>query len=196
LWSDRASPVRFAGPRRITAPGIAFDDLPPIDTVLLSHNHYDHLDIDTLRRLHARHRPLIVTPLGNDAIIRGAIPDARLAVGDWHDRIVLDGGTEAHIVPAHHWSAQGTGDRLMALWCGFTLRTPAGLVHFAGDTGYGDGAIFRDMQQDLNRKVLERRKTLSAHTGREFGRHARCLPISAAGAVSRTPGRIFVAERK
>jgi L-ascorbate metabolism protein UlaG (beta-lactamase superfamily) len=147
LWSDRASPVRFAGPRRITAPGIAFDDLPPIDTVLLSHNHYDHLDIDTLRRLHARHRPLIVTPLGNDAIIRGAIPDARLAVGDWHDRIALDGGTEAHIVPAHHWSARGTGDRRMALWCGFMLRTPAGLVYFAGDTGYGDGAIFRDMRQ-------------------------------------------------
>ncbi|MDB5737619.1 MAG: hypothetical protein JWO65_1287 [Sphingomonas bacterium] len=145
LWSDRASPVRFAGPKRATAPGIAFDDLPPIDAVLLSHNHYDHLDVETLRRLHDRHRPLIVTPLGNDTIVRRYIADARLAVGDWGDRIALDGGAEVHIVPAHHWSARGTGDRRMALWGGFMLKTPAGSAYFAGDTGYGDGAIFRQM---------------------------------------------------
>jgi L-ascorbate metabolism protein UlaG (beta-lactamase superfamily) len=146
LWSDRASPVGFAGPRRVTPPGIAFADLPPIDVVLLSHNHYDHLDIATLRRLHAGHRPLIVTPLGNDTIVRRAVPDARIAVGDWGSRIALDGDADVHIVPAHHWSARGTGDRRMALWGGFMLRTPAGLVYFAGDTGYGDGAIFRSMR--------------------------------------------------
>ncbi len=147
LWSERASPVRFAGPKRTTAPGIAFDDLPQIDAVLLSHNHYDHLDIATLRRLHAKHRPLIVTPLGNDAIVRRHLPDARLAAVDWGGTVALDGGAEAHVVPAHHWSARGPGDRRMALWGGFMLRTAAGLVYFAGDTGYGDGAIFRAMRE-------------------------------------------------
>lgn len=146
LWSDRASPLGFAGPRRVNAPGIAFADLPPIHAVLLSHNHYDHLDVATLRRLHAAHRPLIVTPLGNDAIVRRHIPDARIAVGDWGDRIDLGIGAEAHVVPAHHWSARGLGDRRMALWAGFMLATPAGLAYFAGDTGYGDGAIFRAMR--------------------------------------------------
>lgn len=147
LWSDRASPVGFAGPRRVTPPGIAFADLPPIDVVLLSHNHYDHLDVATLKRLHATHPPLIVTPLGNDAIVRKAVPDARMDTGDWGDCISLADDAEVHIVPAHHWSARGTGDRRMALWCGFMLRTRAGLVYFAGDTGYGDGAIFRSMRE-------------------------------------------------
>jgi L-ascorbate metabolism protein UlaG (beta-lactamase superfamily) len=148
LWSDRASPLRFAGPRRVTPPGIAFADLPPIDAILLSHNHYDHLDVATLRRLHAAHRPLIVTPLGNDVIVRRAIPEARIVVGDWGSRIALGAGADVHIVPAHHWSARGIGDRRMALWGGFMLRTPAGLFYFAGDTGYGDGAIFRTMRAD------------------------------------------------
>ncbi len=147
LWSDRASPVSFAGPRRVTPPGIAFDDLPPIHVVLLSHNHYDHLDVATLRRLHARHRPLIVTPLGNDTIVRGKVPGANVVAGDWGERFALEGGAEVDIVPAYHWSARGTGDRRMALWGGFMLRTAAGLVYFAGDTGYGAGAIFRAMRE-------------------------------------------------
>jgi L-ascorbate metabolism protein UlaG (beta-lactamase superfamily) len=69
VWSEKPSPVAFAGPRRFLHRGSPFDDLPPIHTVLLSHNHYDHMDIPTLRRLNARHRPLIVTPLGNDTIL-------------------------------------------------------------------------------------------------------------------------------
>jgi L-ascorbate metabolism protein UlaG (beta-lactamase superfamily) len=146
LWSDRASPLPFAGPHRVTPPGIAFDDLPLIHVVLLSHNHYDHLDVATLRRLHARHRPIIVTPLGNDTIVRRKVPGANVVAGDWGDRVPLEGGAEVHIVPAYHWSARGTGDRRMALWGGFMLRTAAGLVYFAGDTGYGDGTIFRAMR--------------------------------------------------
>ena len=147
VWSDRASPVAFAGPRRVTQPGIGFSDLPPIDVVLLSHNHYDHLDIATLRRLHEVHSPLIATPLGNDAIVRAAVPNARLATGDWGECVELSGESEVHIVPAYHWSARGLGDRRMALWGGFMLRTPAGQVYFAGDSGYGDGAIFRAMRE-------------------------------------------------
>ncbi|HEY0212971.1 MAG TPA: MBL fold metallo-hydrolase [Paenirhodobacter sp.] len=146
VWSDRASPLRFAGPRRVTAPGIAFEDLPPIDAVLLTHNHYDHLDIATLRRIHARHAPLMVMPLGTDATVRRGIPDARIATGDWHDRIALPGGGHVTLTPANHWSARGLGDRRMALWSGFWIETPAARIWFAGDTGYGDGAIFRDIR--------------------------------------------------
>ncbi|WP_244884354.1 MBL fold metallo-hydrolase [Sphingobium cupriresistens] len=146
VWSDRASPFAFAGPRRVTAPGISMDDLPPIDAILLSHNHYDHLDIATLRELDARHGARIITPLGNDSIIHSKIPAARIETGDWYDRFAIAPGAEAHIVPALHWSSRSPRDRRMALWGGFMLNTFGRLIYFAGDTGYGTGAIFRDLR--------------------------------------------------
>jgi L-ascorbate metabolism protein UlaG (beta-lactamase superfamily) len=147
VWSDRASPFSFTGPKRVTQPGIDFARLPPIHVVLLSHNHYDHLDTATLKRLQATHRPLFVMPLGNDAIVRRAVPDARIVTGDWGDAIDLGEGVEAHLVPANHWSSRGIRDGRMALWCGYMIRTGARLIYFAGDTGYGGGAIFRDMRE-------------------------------------------------
>lgn len=149
VWSARASPFRFAGPKRVTAPGIAYADLPPIHAVLLSHCHYDHLDVATLGRLHRDHRPLMAMPLGNDAIVRRAVPDARIAVGDWGDRIALGQGLATTLVPANHWSARGVRDRRMALWCGHYLHLPHDRVWFAGDTGLGDGAVFRAINRDL-----------------------------------------------
>jgi L-ascorbate metabolism protein UlaG (beta-lactamase superfamily) len=145
VWSDRASPLSFAGPRRVAVPGIALKDLPPIDVILLSHNHYDHLDIATLRALHAGHTPRIVTPLGNDTIIRRHLPAARIETGDWGDSFALSPNAKVHIVPANHWSSRGPRDRRMALWGGFMVRTPTRLIYFAGDTGYGTGDIFRAM---------------------------------------------------
>lgn len=143
LWSDRASPVRWAGPRRVTAPGIAWADLPPIDAVLLSHNHYDHLDVPTLRALCRDHDPLIITPLGNDRIVKAHVPHARLAARDWGGHVDIAQGCHAHVVPALHWSSRTPRDRRMALWGGFMLQIDGRLVYFAGDTGYGTGAIFR-----------------------------------------------------
>ena len=146
VWSTRASPFAFAGPKRVTEPGVAFADLPPIDAVLISHNHYDHLDVATLRQLKAAHDPLFVMPLGNDAIVRAAVPEARIAVGDWYERIALGEHAATTLTLANHWSARGVNDRRMALWAGHWLDTPAGSVWFVGDTGYGDGAIFRDLR--------------------------------------------------
>ena len=146
VWSERASPVRFAGPRRVTSPGIAFGDLPPIDAVLLSHCHYDHLDVDTLRRLRTAHDPLFAMPLGNDTIVRAAVPGARIAVADWHGRIALGERAATTLTRANHWSARWPSDARMALWAGHWIDTGAGSVWFAGDTGYGDGAIFRDLR--------------------------------------------------
>jgi L-ascorbate metabolism protein UlaG (beta-lactamase superfamily) len=154
VWSERASPLAFAGPRRVWAPGIAFKALPQIDAVLLSHNHYDHMDMPTLRRLNLEHRPLIVTPLGNDAILRRAIPGVRVVAGDWWDRIDIGKGGDVTIVPAYHWSARTGRDRRMALWSGFMLNTGGGRAHFLGDTGYGNGRIFREVRRQIGRPDL------------------------------------------
>ena len=149
VWSERASPFASIGPRRVTAPGIAFDDLPPIDVVLLSHCHYDHMDIATLRRVQAVHDPLMAMPLGNDAIVRAAVPDARYVVGDWWDRFELLDGLSTTITPTYHWANRWPTDVRMALWSGHFVDTPAGTVWFVGDTGYGDGAIFRQVRERL-----------------------------------------------
>lgn len=149
IWSERASPFRRIGPKRVTAPGIAFDDLPPIDVVLLSHGHYDHLDVDTLRRLQAAHDPLMVMPLGNEAIVRAAVPAARCMSGDWWDLLDLGGGIATTLTPANHWSNRWPSDTRMTLWSGHNLDTPAGSIWFVGDTGYGDGRIFDEVRERL-----------------------------------------------
>ena len=154
VWSERASPLAFAGPRRVWAPGIAFEALPPIDAVLLSHNHYDHMDLSTLRRLNAEHHPLMVASLGNDAILRRAIQGVRVVAGDWWDRIDIGQEATVTIVPAYHWSSRTGRDRRMALWSGFMLSTNGGQVYFAGDTGYGDGRIFRTVREQIGRPDL------------------------------------------
>jgi len=138
IWSERASPFSFAGPRRVRAPGVRFDDLPKIDLVLVSHNHYDHMDLATLKRLWVRDRPLIVTSLGNDTILRGAGIDAR--AGDWGQTIPAPGGAAVTIERVHHWGSRWGVDRNRALWSGFSVRLPGGNIFFAGDTGWGDGS--------------------------------------------------------
>jgi L-ascorbate metabolism protein UlaG (beta-lactamase superfamily) len=143
VYADRASPLSFAGPRRVNPPGIAFDDLPPIDAVLLTHNHYDHLDVEAVSRLWRRDRPRILAPLGNDAIIRGHDAAVAVETRDWGQSVPLSPRIAAHLEPCLHWSARGLNDRRMALWCAFLLTTPAGPIYHVGDTGYGDGGMFR-----------------------------------------------------
>jgi L-ascorbate metabolism protein UlaG (beta-lactamase superfamily) len=147
VWSERASPLRWIGPRRVNAPGIAFDDLPPLDLILVSHNHYDHMDAATLMRL-ARERPCrILTPLGNDAILRKFSTPVKAEAYDWGDVVDVAPGVRVHFEPSQHWSARGLSDRRMALWAAFVIETPAGKIYHIGDTGYGDGAIFRALHR-------------------------------------------------
>lgn len=135
-FSERASPVSFAGPKRVRPPGIRFEDLPKIDVVLISHNHYDHLDLETLRRLVARDRPPIYVPLGNQALLeREGIAGGRDL--DWWDAVKLSEGVTLHAAPARHFSARGLTDRDKTLWGGFVIEGTAGSAFFAGDTGYG-----------------------------------------------------------
>jgi L-ascorbate metabolism protein UlaG (beta-lactamase superfamily) len=147
VWSKRASPVRFAGPARVNPPGIHLRDLPPIDAVLVTHNHYDHLDGRTLSRLWHTHQPRIVAPLGNDVVIAGTDPAVSVETRDWGEAVALSESVTVHVEPAYHWSARGLNDRRMALWGAFVLTTPAGVIYHVGDTGYADGAIFRRVRE-------------------------------------------------
>jgi L-ascorbate metabolism protein UlaG (beta-lactamase superfamily) len=132
IWSERCSPLPFLGPRRARAPGLALEALPPLDAVLLTHNHYDHMDISTLRRLKS---PRIVTGLGNAAILaRNGLRGAEEL--DWWAETTVGGATITYL-PARHFSARGIGDRGRSLWGGFAIGTPAGAILFAGDTAHG-----------------------------------------------------------
>jgi L-ascorbate metabolism protein UlaG (beta-lactamase superfamily) len=166
IWSERASPFSFIGPRRVRAPGVRFEDLPKIDLVLLSHNHYDHMDLPTLKRLWDRDRPVIVTGLGNDTILRRAGIERRFATTDcgpcpgvealdWRSETFARGEAmetwkadgrgpaplaQVLVLRNHHWSSRWGTDRNRALWSAFVVRVPGGNIFFAGDTGYGDGS--------------------------------------------------------
>ncbi len=140
MWSERASPVKFAGPRRWVRPGIAFEDVPPLDVVLQSHNHYDHLDAPTIRRLARAHPEASwVVPLGLAAFVcKRGVRDNRVRELDWWEEHAI-GSLRIAATPAMHFSSRGIGDRGDSLWCGFALSSDGANgrhVYFAGDTGY------------------------------------------------------------
>lgn len=146
IWSDWPSPVPMVGPRRYVEPGIAMEDLPPIDFVVISHNHYDHLDLPTLTAL-ARRDPETVfyVPLGNAELLRKAGIAAVQAL-DWGQSVQHEGVT-VHSVPSQHWSKRSLNDDRRALWSAWAVTSDQGRFFFAGDTGYFDG--FREIGQRL-----------------------------------------------
>lgn len=135
-WDERAGPFGL-GPKRVTRPGIDFDRLPRIDLVLVSHNHYDHMSLETIARLWRRDRPAIVTSLGNDTLIRRT--GARAIALDWGGHVAVRPGIAVHATRNHHWSSRWFVDRNRALWSSFVITLPGGNLMFAGDTGFGDG---------------------------------------------------------
>jgi L-ascorbate metabolism protein UlaG (beta-lactamase superfamily) len=136
IWSDRCSPISWIGPRRHKKPGIRFEDLPPIDVVLVSHSHYDHLDLPTLKQLAKRGTQRAIVPLGNLDLVRGTgIPN--VDEFDWWQSTPLSGNVTITLVPAQHFSSRSLWDRNKTLWGGFVISGPSGNVYFAGDTGYG-----------------------------------------------------------
>lgn len=137
VWSDRVSPLRFAGPKRMRPPGLKFEDLPEIDLVLISHNHYDHLDIETLKELHAQYSPEFIVPLGVGLYLNREGISNTSSLDWWEDQSVSE-SLNITSVPAQHFSARGLFDRNKTLWAGYVLETEYGNVYFAGDTGYGE----------------------------------------------------------
>jgi L-ascorbate metabolism protein UlaG (beta-lactamase superfamily) len=136
IWSERCSPLGFAGPRRVHAPGLRFDDLPPIDVVLLSHDHYDHLDYPTIRELVKVDVPF-VTSLGVGAHLEAwGIPPERIVELDWWEtHQVPDSELTVTAAPSQHFSGRGLKDRNATLWSSFAIRSPRHAVFFSGDTG-------------------------------------------------------------
>jgi len=136
VWSDRVGPVAWLGSKRVRPPGLRFDDLPPIDVVVVSHDHYDHLDVPTLRRLAARDHPRIVAGLGTAALLAGEGIQGGVDL-DWWQAAPISDTVRVTLVPAQHWSRRGVFDTSNTLWGGFVVEARGGPVYFAGDTGWG-----------------------------------------------------------
>jgi len=143
--STRASPVQFAGPKRVRPAALAAESLPPIDLILLSHNHYDHMDLPALRRIARHHAAHVVTPHGNAKWVRRASSAFRIDELGWGQSVSVSGLT-IHLTPALHWSKRGLFDANTALWGAFVVEAPGGNIYFAADTGYGTGSTFSDIR--------------------------------------------------
>ena len=139
VWGNRASPFSWAGPRRFTDPWVKLTDLPAIDIVLLSHNHYDHMDIVTLRKLAAKDNPLIYTGLGNMKYLKARRIENVREMDWWQEEEYKKEGVQSKItyLPAQHFSARGLTDRNKTLWWGFRMEIWGKSLYFAWDTGYG-----------------------------------------------------------
>jgi L-ascorbate metabolism protein UlaG (beta-lactamase superfamily) len=146
IWSERASPFRRTGPRRARKPGVTFDDLPKIDLILLSHNHYDHLDRATLSRLQKAFSPGILVAAG-DARLVGPLGFRDLRELDWWDQTTTSNGLKITFVPAQHTSARGLFDRHRSLWGGYVIENRGRRIYFSGDTGYS--THFSDIKMRL-----------------------------------------------
>jgi len=135
VFSDRASPLSFAGPKRLVPPGVPFEALPSLDFVLLSHDHYDHTDLPTVRRLAAL-GVTFVAPRGMRDLIEGA--GGRATTLAWWDTTEIK-GVRITCVPAKHFSGRGLRDRNRRLWAGFVVEGGTRRFYFAGDTASFDG---------------------------------------------------------
>ena len=136
MWSERCSPISWVGPKRYSEPGIRFEDLPPVDVVLVSHNHYDHFDIPTLKGLAKRGTSRAIVPLGNLELMRST-GIATVDELDWWQSVPLSSKVTITLVPAQHFSSRTLWDRDRTLWGGFVISGPSGNVYYSGDTGYG-----------------------------------------------------------
>ncbi len=145
VWSEQVGPTRWLGPTRVRDPGIAFEELPHIDLVIISHNHYDHLDLATLKRLHARFSPTFLVPLGDARLFTNAgITDVREM--DWWEVHAI---AEAKVTftPNQHGSARGLFDRNKSLWGGYMIETGSTRVYFGGDAAYS--SAYREIRERL-----------------------------------------------
>ena len=146
VWAERASPISFAGPKRVSAPAISLQALPPVDVVLISHDHYDHLDTVTLRWLDAAHKPRVIVPLGNRALVQETMPTSAVTEHDWGGVVKFAsaaGSATIHVEPMLHGSGRTPFDQMKTLWAAFVIEANGIKLYHVGDTGYGDGGNFR-----------------------------------------------------
>jgi L-ascorbate metabolism protein UlaG (beta-lactamase superfamily) len=137
IFSERASPVSFAGPKRVRKSGVNIDELPKIDFVIISHNHYDHLDIDSVVALKNKFDPTFIVPLANAALLeeKGI---SKIFELDWWQTHKVNENNTIHLVPVQHWSARTPFDAFKSLWGGYVIESGKKKIYFAGDTGYNN----------------------------------------------------------
>ncbi|MFN7906270.1 MAG: MBL fold metallo-hydrolase [Pseudobdellovibrionaceae bacterium] len=145
VFSQRASPVQWAGPKRVRPPGLAIEQLPKIDLVVVSHNHYDHMDLVSLKDLKHRFDPVFIVPLGNKRYFEKFGDEKVIELDWWQTHQIL--GVDVTLTPAQHWSARGMFDRREALWGGFYFQGLGKKIYFAGDSGYCQ--CFTEVQRRL-----------------------------------------------
>ncbi|HLT23325.1 MAG TPA: MBL fold metallo-hydrolase [Bacteriovoracaceae bacterium] len=134
VFSDRTSPFTFLGPKRVRKPGLDFNQLPVIDVVLISHNHYDHLDVATLKKLDEKFSPLFLVPLGDKKLLKShGLKNVQEL--DWWEEVHLK-SYQITFAPAYHWSARGLFDKCESLWGAYYIKSEDYSIYFAGDTGY------------------------------------------------------------
>lgn len=149
VFGESVSPLRFTGFKRVRRPGIELADLPAIDVVTISHNHFDHMDIPALQKLYKRFNPLFVVPLGNAHYLEAFGSDVRVVELDWWQEHIFD-DLKISLTPAQHWSARGLFDRRKALWGGFVLETAnKNKIYFMGDSGFSE-KMFSDIQKKFD----------------------------------------------
>jgi L-ascorbate metabolism protein UlaG (beta-lactamase superfamily) len=134
IWSERASPFTWIGPKRVKLPGVKIEDIPPIDIILISHNHYDHMDIETLKFFNKRDKPQVVVGLGSSEYLDEISNIKEL---DWYQSVKL-GSVELVFTPSMHWSKRWLFDRNKCLWGAFVILSNGKKIYFGGDTGYGN----------------------------------------------------------
>ncbi len=134
VWSERVSPVSFAGPKRVHPPGVTIEELPKIDIVLISHNHYDHLDIESIKKLEKKFSPAFFVPLGDKELLKSAGVQKVFDL-DWWNKVNFN-NIDISFVPTQHWSARGIFDRFDSLWGGYVVAWNGHKIFFGGDTGY------------------------------------------------------------
>lgn len=151
VWSERVSPFRFIGPKRVRKPGISLGELPKIDLILVSHNHYDHMDIDTLKILIQRDQPHIFVPIGDKKRIEKL--GAKLVISmDWWDETHLDTKLKIIFTPTQHFSSRGLFDRNKSLWGSFVIQLLDKKIYFGGDAGYSN--FYQQIYQRLGHMDL------------------------------------------
>lgn len=138
IWSERSSPVSWTGPKRVRAPGVSLADLPPIDVILISHDHYDHLDLATLEQLTSSHEPIILAGLGVGKLLESEGIRNLTEMDWWQDYDRLPNNLRIVFVPARHNSGRGLLDKNKTLWGGFVIESSSGRIYFSGDGAYGN----------------------------------------------------------
>ena len=186
VWSERASPFSFAGPKRYVKAGLELDSLPDIDIVIISHDHYDHLDINTLQKL--GNKPLYIVPLGVDKILHD-IDITNVTSRDWWESIEYE-TIRITAVPAQHFSGRTMFDRNSTLWSGWVIQAPGRSIYFAGDTGYFPG--FREIGDKFG-KIHIAMLPIGAYKPRWFMGPVHIDPAEAVRAYIDIDADVFVA---